>query len=149
MPPTPEVDRREFLSAMTALGLSATLCGCGHSHEGGAIAGTIHAQNGQATLSFLAFPSLANPGNGLVVAVHGGSPIVVIRKDAGSAVALSAVCTHEACTIEFDPTTAGATCPCHGSKYDAAGNVMNGPASHSLQLFPASVGSDGITVTLF
>ncbi len=141
-------DRREFLSMMAALGLAAALPACGHSHEGAAITGSVHPVSGKATLSFSEFPALATVGNGLVVGIHDGSPILVVRKEAALALAFSALCTHEACTIAFDPTTRGAACPCHGSRYDADGHVTNGPANHSLQIFPAVVESDGIVVTL-
>ncbi len=40
--------------------------------------------------------------------------------------AISLVCTHLGCTVE--EADGGFKCPCHGSRYDAQGNVERGPA---------------------
>ncbi len=40
--------------------------------------------------------------------------------------AISLVCTHLGCTVE--EVDGGFKCPCHGSRYDAQGNVERGPA---------------------
>lgn len=44
--------------------------------------------------------------------------------------ALSLICTHLGCTVWQD--TQGLTCPCHGSRYDEKGNVLQGPAKKPL-----------------
>lgn len=46
--------------------------------------------------------------------------------------ALSATCTHLGCTVRQDADGQGYTCPCHGSRYDAEGNVIGGPAPNPL-----------------
>jgi Rieske Fe-S protein len=43
---------------------------------------------------------------------------------------LSLICTHLGCTVWQD--TQGLTCPCHGSRYDEKGNVLQGPAKKPL-----------------
>ena len=146
MAPSLDVDRREFLLSLAAIGFSAALVRC--RNNGGGTAGTVAVANGKATLTFAEFPSLASAGNGVVVDVSGASPIVVVRKDATSAVAFSAVCTHQGCTVDFDSSTKGASCPCHGSAFDANGQVTRGPASRALQIYQASVGTDSIVVVL-
>ncbi len=40
--------------------------------------------------------------------------------------AMSLVCTHLGCMVE--EADGGFKCPCHGSRYDAQGNVERGPA---------------------
>jgi cytochrome b6-f complex iron-sulfur subunit len=45
-------------------------------------------------------------------------------------VALSTTCPHLGCTVEA--TTAGFTCPCHNSRFDQQGTLLQGPATHSL-----------------
>lgn len=47
--------------------------------------------------------------------------------------AISMVCQHLGCTVQASPT--GYDCPCHGSKYDAMGNVTHGPAQIALFWF--------------
>ncbi|MGH3620946.1 MAG: ubiquinol-cytochrome c reductase iron-sulfur subunit [Sciscionella sp.] len=58
-------------------------------------------------------------------------PVIVTRTADGTAVAFSAICTHQGCTVK--PAGKELHCPCHGSKYDAAtGKVLGGPAPEPL-----------------
>lgn len=63
--------------------------------------------------------------------------------------AVSAVCTHLRCTIgPFAPPDAHAKvehshCPCHGSIFDRAGNVLQGPAPRPLEVYQISLAGDG------
>ncbi len=43
------------------------------------------------------------------------------------------VCTHLGCVPNRDPE-GGWLCPCHGSKYDASGRVVRGPAPRNLDV---------------
>jgi len=45
--------------------------------------------------------------------------------------ALSLVCPHLGCTLKQDQD--GYACPCHGSKFDANGNLKNGPANKPMR----------------
>ena len=61
--------------------------------------------------------------------------------------ALTAICTHEACTItQFASQTF--TCPCHGSQYNTSGTVVKGPAPRSLQRFTAALTGNTLTIAL-
>jgi cytochrome b6-f complex iron-sulfur subunit len=55
----------------------------------------------------------------------------VIYNRGGELVAYSLTCTHLGCTVEEDEETF--SCPCHGSRYDGDGNVLNGPAQNPLK----------------
>jgi cytochrome b6-f complex iron-sulfur subunit len=44
------------------------------------------------------------------------------------------VCTHLGCTVEWKSEVNRFICPCHGSEYDAMGQVEKGPAKRSLPL---------------
>ncbi|MEL6813700.1 MAG: Rieske 2Fe-2S domain-containing protein [Cyanobacteria bacterium J06598_3] len=46
--------------------------------------------------------------------------------------AISAVCTHLGCIVNWDEASQEFACPCHGSRFDSAGAVTNGPARQSL-----------------
>jgi cytochrome b6-f complex iron-sulfur subunit len=61
--------------------------------------------------------------------------------------ALTAICTHEACTITGfrSPTY---VCPCHGSQYNTAGQVLSGPATRSLRAFPTQLTGSLLTITV-
>ena len=57
---------------------------------------------------------------------------VVHRLDDGRVQAWSARCTHLGCRL--DRVIDGAVvCPCHGSRFDDQGRVLNGPAVRPLQ----------------
>jgi cytochrome b6-f complex iron-sulfur subunit len=61
--------------------------------------------------------------------------IVIIRSGDTSYIALSNVCTHQACKVGYEHATTELVCPCHGSKYSTTGAVTNGPAPRSLKKF--------------
>jgi len=44
------------------------------------------------------------------------------------------VCTHLGCTVAWKPEQSRFVCPCHGSQYDAQGQVVQGPARRNLPL---------------
>ena len=46
--------------------------------------------------------------------------------------ALSAVCTHLGCILNYDDLNKNFLCPCHRSKFDLSGNVLQSPASKPL-----------------
>ena len=67
-------------------------------------------------------------------------PALLIHNQNGFS-ALSLVCTHLGCTVEQKDN--GFACPCHGSRYDANGNVLRGPAQKSLRALRVEVNSNG------
>jgi nitrite reductase/ring-hydroxylating ferredoxin subunit len=48
-----------------------------------------------------------------------------IVNDAGEIRALSSVCTHMQCTLQFRPDWQDLRCPCHGASFDLAGRLAN------------------------
>ncbi|RMD92564.1 MAG: hypothetical protein D6814_16685 [Calditrichaeota bacterium] len=48
----------------------------------------------------------------------------------------SAKCTHLGCRVHFLPDNHFFECPCHGSRYDAEGQVIRGPARRPLRRLP-------------
>jgi cytochrome b6-f complex iron-sulfur subunit len=67
-------------------------------------------------------------------------PAVLIH-DKNGFTALSMICTHLGCTVEV--RSGEFVCPCHGSRYDAAGNVLRGPAASPLPALKVEVTKDG------
>lgn len=61
---------------------------------------------------------------------------------AGSPRALSLSCTHLGCRVAPSPG-GGFACPCHGSRYDAGGRVVSGPARRALGEVTLSPRGDG------
>ncbi|HEY1905055.1 MAG TPA: FAD-dependent oxidoreductase, partial [Myxococcaceae bacterium] len=62
-----------------------------------------------------------------------GKMIAVYRDDAGSIHARSAVCTHLGCHVRWNREERSWDCPCHGSRFDVDGAVLNGPATKDLE----------------
>lgn len=73
---------------------------------------------------------LAN-GEGAVVRIDGAS-IAAYRDDAGTVHRLSARCPHMGCIVGWNADDRTWDCPCHGSRYDALGAVIHGPATTGL-----------------
>jgi nitrite reductase/ring-hydroxylating ferredoxin subunit len=67
------------------------------------------------------------PGAGAVVR-RGMKKIAVYRDDQGEIHELSAVCTHLYCIVNWNSAERTWDCPCHGSRFDPYGRVVNGPA---------------------
>jgi cytochrome b6-f complex iron-sulfur subunit len=69
----------------------------------------------------------------------GGSKIkdgvIVAHASTGNYVALSVACTHTGCPVGFNGSADTFPCPCHGSKFDINGNVLQGPASSNLKKY--------------
>ncbi len=77
------------------------------------------------------------------------TPLAVTRISPTQVVAVSRICTHMGCTVGL-PNAAGATldCPCHGSRFTTAGQVMNGPAARALASFPAAILGSEVVITI-
>jgi len=70
-------------------------------------------------------------GEGGIVSVD-GRKVAVYRTDDGDLVAVSAKCTHMGCTVGWNAADKSWDCPCHGSRFTATGEVLNGPAAKPL-----------------
>jgi glycine/D-amino acid oxidase-like deaminating enzyme/nitrite reductase/ring-hydroxylating ferredoxin subunit len=65
-----------------------------------------------------------------------GKTLAVYRDEHGAAHAVSAVCTHLGCQVVFNEAERTWDCPCHGSRFDINGEVVNGPAVEPLKRWP-------------
>jgi Rieske Fe-S protein len=72
------------------------------------------------------------PGDGAIVRV-GGHHCAVHRDDDGVLHTLSARCTHLGCLVAFNRAERAWECPCHGSRFDPDGRVLQGPATKPLE----------------
>lgn len=61
--------------------------------------------------------------------------IIIFRTSDSAYMALSKLCTHSQCTITYNHTSGDLPCPCHGSKFNTSGGVINGPAASSLKAY--------------
>jgi len=77
---------------------------------------------------------------------YNGKTAVVIRQKGGVVVALSAVCTHLGCVVQWQKDKEEFLCPCHGGRFSAAGMVLGGPPPKPLEKIPVAVANGTITV---
>jgi Rieske Fe-S protein len=112
-------------------------------------------QDGKVVFPLASFPALQQAGSAVLGQPEGlPGPMLVTRPDASAnPVALSAVCTHQQCTVQPAPGGAPGTftlyCPCHGSGFDLSGNVTHDPALDPLFKFPVEVDASGnVTITV-
>jgi glycine/D-amino acid oxidase-like deaminating enzyme/nitrite reductase/ring-hydroxylating ferredoxin subunit len=73
-----------------------------------------------------------SPGEARVVG-SGLEQRAVYRDDSGELHTLSARCTHLGCIVGFNAAERTWDCPCHGSRFAATGEVIEGPAVHGLE----------------
>ena len=72
------------------------------------------------------------PGTGAVRRID-GRHCAIYRDEAGAVHALSARCTHLGCLVDFNDAERAWECPCHGSRFDIDGSVIQGPANAPLE----------------
>ena len=74
-------------------------------------------------------------GEGAVIR-RGISKVAAYRDDKGRMHECSAVCPHLFCIVDWNSTERTWDCPCHGSRFDPYGKVINGPAVSDLEPLP-------------
>lgn len=69
-----------------------------------------------------------------------GRPALLIRHAESEWTAMSAVCTHLGCTVQYEPAKNEIFCACHGGVYNAnTGANISGPPPKPLTLFHVAV----------
>jgi len=73
------------------------------------------------------------PNDSGAVVRRGFHKIAVYRDASGTTHECSGVCTHLYCIVDWNDTEKTWDCPCHGSRFDPYGKVVNGPAIGDLE----------------
>jgi glycine/D-amino acid oxidase-like deaminating enzyme/nitrite reductase/ring-hydroxylating ferredoxin subunit len=76
-------------------------------------------------------PDEVKPGEGAVLR-RGATKVAVYRDRDGQVHERSAICTHLHCVVHWNHGEGSWDCPCHGSRFDPYGRVLNGPAISDL-----------------
>ncbi len=135
-----EALQRIVLASGTVLLIPPALLSC--SEEG---AGDPGGNNGNIDLKInmddSSYSGLKNAGGFVVV-----SAIIIANTGGDNYVALSSICTHQACTVGYSVQNDNFPCPCHGSVFNSNGSVANGPATQPLKQY--TVTRDGNVLTI-
>lgn len=70
-------------------------------------------------------------GSGAVIR-RGLKPVAAYRDEEGRLHTMSAVCPHLKGIVTWNGSESTWDCPCHGSRFDCRGHVLNGPANSDL-----------------
>jgi len=98
-------------------------------------------------LEYAAHPALREPNGFVRLKAKGGDlRLIVVKVPDGPVVALSMVCTHWSCDVNWSAEQRVFDCPCHGSRFDTVGKVLEGPADEPLAVFPVLEDDEGVVV---
>jgi cytochrome b6-f complex iron-sulfur subunit len=70
----------------------------------------------------------------------------LIRLDDGGLMAVSMICSHLGCTVNWDASENIFKCPCHSSSFDKYGNVIKSPATKALNYHKVLLNEGNILV---
>ena len=70
-------------------------------------------------------------GHGGIVEVE-NKKVGVYKDENGTSHIVQAGCTHLGCQLEWNPDEKSWDCPCHGSRFDYKGNLLDNPAQTDL-----------------
>ena len=148
--------RRDFCvqtcRAVSLIAVGAALPGCGSptspSGTSAPLLATINGgvASGTVTATIDATSPLASVGSAALVQSSAGN-FLVSRTAQDAFTALTAICTHEGCTVDRFASPVF-VCPCHGSQYNTGGAVVMGPATRALRQFTTRFANNVLTITL-
>ncbi|HNP16973.1 MAG TPA: Rieske (2Fe-2S) protein [Fulvivirga sp.] len=142
------MDRKTFLklagsSCLAIAGVPMLLSGCTSVHRVNTIA-----RDNRLTVSKQEFiDGVEKPREVVLVReLSLAFPIALYRLSADDYMALWMECTHQGCEVNAQPHYL--VCPCHGSEFDANGNVVQGPAETNLKTFKVNTDYENIFIYL-
>jgi thiosulfate dehydrogenase [quinone] large subunit len=68
-----------------------------------------------------------------------GDPGVVVHTSGTTFVAFDAICTHNGCTVAYDPSSKLLLCPCHGAAFDPTQNAQPVQGPTNIPLTPVAI----------
>jgi cytochrome b6-f complex iron-sulfur subunit len=141
--------RREMLRGLGAAAVGALVVAAGCGQQGSALPTVTSSSCGAGQCI-----DLGNAANQELTAVGGamlvdmaGDTVMVVRVSDTKVVALSAICTHAGCSMDYVAGQKLLDCPCHGSQFATDGSVLRGPAVRNLRVYSATMANNMITVT--
>ena len=84
-------------------------------------------------------------GEGFNFTANDGTDAILFKTKDEKVYALSRICTHEGCSVNFDLGQNKLICPCHGAEYESGeGNVLSGPTQRALKKINVKIDGDNV-----
>ncbi|CAB4579905.1 unannotated protein [freshwater metagenome] len=84
-------------------------------------------------------------GEGFNFTANDGTDAILFKTKDEKVYALSRICTHEGCSVNFDLSQNKLICPCHGAEYESGeGNVLSGPTQRALKKITVKIDGDNV-----
>ena len=84
-------------------------------------------------------------GEGFNFKANDGTDAILFKTKDEKVYALSRICTHEGCSVNFDLGQNKLICPCHGAEYESGeGNVLSGPTQRALKKITVKIDGDNV-----
>jgi len=141
--------RRELLQGLgvAAVGALVVVAGCGQQGSTLSTATSASCGTGECIdLTDAANQPLTTAGGAMLIDMAGDT-IMVVRISDSQVVALSAICTHAGCSMDYTAGQKVLDCPCHGSQFATDGSVLRGPAARPLRVYHVTLANNMITVS--
>ena len=71
---------------------------------------------------------------------------IFILRTEGGFLAISAICTHLHCVVNWNEMLKKFECPCHGAKFNLNGEVLEGPPPRPLDLYKLQLVAGNVVV---
>ena len=142
-----EVTRRDFLHTTinTLIGLWVAAAALLSGYTGLRYLWPTEKTAGPPGENKVSFPIAELPKDSMAKIVIGGKPVGVIRSN-DKLYALSLICTHLGCIVNWHPEENRLICPCHAGIYDVNGAVLGGPPPRPLPTYEVRVIGDTVVV---
>ena len=134
-------DRRLFL--MTCIGGVAVVAAGAVAYP---VISYLAPRKGKDDSGAVTIPEKDVPADGAKFFQYHGKAGVVVRKKDGTLTALSAVCTHLGCIVQWEAKKGEFICPCHGGQFSPDGKVLGGPPPRPLEQLKVTVANGVITI---
>ena len=140
------MERKEFIEKVGMSGAAILVMGCfgacSKSNDTGSGSGTNPNPNPSKPVDFTInisnspFNVLQNNGGFYVDTANN---VIIAKTTSGMLIAVSSLCTHQSVTLEFQGNNNRFYCSGHGSNFNTAGTVLNGPAATALKAYKTSL----------
>lgn len=142
-----EVTRRDFLHTTinTLIGLWVASMALLSSYAGLRYLWPTEQTAGPSGEKKISFSLYELPEGDMKRVVINGKPVGVIRSD-GELHALSLICTHLGCIVNWHPEEKRLICPCHAGIFDVNGAVLGGPPPRPLPSYEVRLSGDTVVV---